>query len=61
MHGGKATGRPIVTGMHTKEAKSIRRDVRETIKRTGDLIEALMAENADPDEVLERLRIYEAL
>lgn len=61
MHGGKSTGRPITTGEHTKCAKADRRRLSRLIKTTGKLINTLMLQDADPDEVLERMRTYEAL
>jgi hypothetical protein len=38
MHGGKSTGRPIIHGRYTKEAKAERRDVRELVRTLRELI-----------------------
>jgi hypothetical protein len=38
MHGGKSTGRPIIHGRNTKEAKEQRREFREILKALRDLL-----------------------
>lgn len=38
MHGGKSTGRPVIHGRNTKEAKRRRREVREVIRDMQDLL-----------------------
>jgi len=40
MHGGKSTGRPIVHGRTTKEARAQRREVRELLKALRELLES---------------------
>jgi len=40
MHGGKSTGRPIVHGRATKEARAQRREVRELLKALRELLES---------------------
>ena len=37
MHGGKSTGRPVIHGRNTKEAKQLRREVRDLLKMLRDL------------------------
>lgn len=38
MHGGKSTGRPQTSGLHTTEAKEKRRQIRELLASVRDLI-----------------------
>jgi hypothetical protein len=38
MHGGKSTGRPIIHGRKTKEAKQDRPEIRELLKTLKELI-----------------------
>lgn len=38
MHGGKSTGRPITSGLHTKEAKAQRRQFSELLSSMRKLI-----------------------
>lgn len=42
MHGGKSTGRPIVTGAHTKAAKATRKQARQAIAEGRALIGEIM-------------------
>lgn len=39
MHGGKGSGRPVVTGQHTKQAKTEHRQIKELIGSLNALIE----------------------
>lgn len=41
MHGGKATGRPIIHGRYTKAATDQRRETRELIRGLHELLEAM--------------------
>lgn len=38
MHGGKSTGRPIISGLHTKNAKAQRRQLGELLSSARKLI-----------------------
>ena len=44
MHGGKGSGRPVVTGLHTKQAKKERRQIKGLIDSLNVLIDAINAE-----------------
>lgn len=41
MHGGKGSGRPAVTGQHTKKAIEERRQIKELISSLIELVEAI--------------------
>ena len=58
MHGGKSTGRPIIHGRNTKEAKQARREIREAIRGLREMTDEELfaaAMEADGDE-LKRIR-----
>jgi len=38
MHGGKSTGRPLVNGRYTKQAKQQRKEVRELLRVLKSLL-----------------------
>lgn len=38
MHGGKSTGRPQISGLHTTEAKEKRRQIRELLASVFNMI-----------------------
>jgi len=38
MHGGKSTGRPITTGLHTKETKEIKKQIKEAVKQLKEML-----------------------
>ena len=41
MHGGKGSGRPVVTGHHTKKAIEERRQMKELISSLNELVDAV--------------------
>ena len=45
MHGGKRSGRPVVTGLHTNQAKNERRQIKELIDSLNEMIDSFNAED----------------